>query len=87
MKRLFGTIGLTYLTVLAVAFFLPGSCIILIAAGFELSGCGLVLILKKYKNGKSILIAGISAALAVTSIFLYQNYIYKPIVHKYSCLL
>ena len=84
MKRLFGTIGLTYLTVLAVAFFLPGSCMILIAAGFALSGCGLVLILKKYKNGKSILIAGISAALAVTSIFLYQNYIYKPIVDNYS---
>ena len=84
MKRLFGTIGLTYLTVLAVAFFLPKSAVLLLAAGFLITSCGIVLTVKRFETGKGMLLAGVSAALAVVSIFLYRNYIYQPVVDNYS---
>ena len=84
MKRLFGTIGLTYLTVLAVAFFLPKSAVFLLAAGFLITSCGIVLTVKRFETGKGMLLAGVSAALAVVSIFLYRNYIYQPVVDNYS---
>ena len=84
MKRLFGTIGSTYLAVLAVAFFLPKSAVFLLAAGFVITGCGIVLAVKRFETGKTMLLAGISAALAVVSIFLYRNYIYQPVVDNYS---
>ena len=84
MKRLFGTIGSTYLAVLAVAFFLPKSAVFLLAAGFVITGCGIVLAVKRFETGKTMLLAGISAALAVVSIFLYRNYIYQPVVDNFS---
>ena len=70
MKRLFGTIGLTYLTVLAVAFFLPETTLYLLAAGFLLLGGGIAAVIKNCKNGKTVLLAGASMALAMISIFL-----------------
>ena len=84
MKRLFGTIGLTYLTVLAVAFFLPETTLYLLAAGFLLLGGGIAAVIKNCKNGKTVLLAGASMALATISIFLFRNYIYQPVIDKYS---
>ena len=84
MKRLFGTIGLTYLTVLAVAFFLSETTLYLLAAGFLLLGGGIAAVIKNCKNGKTVLLAGASMALATISIFLFRNYIYQPVIDKYS---
>lgn len=84
MKRLCSTIGLSYLTVLTVAFFLPPTNPFCLASGFAAAICGLILLLKRIKIGKTILIVGLTTVLAVCSLFLYQNNIYRPVIDDYS---
>lgn len=86
MRRLFGTIGLTYLTVLTVAFYLYEPAVLWTLVGLAAVGTGIgaVLTLRNRLYGRSILAAGISIAAAVLSIFLYQNIVYQPTIEKYS---
>lgn len=84
MKRPFGLIGLTYLTVLAVAFYSQN--IIFIPIIF----CGVIIILfdllflrnKPVRN--KLLIFGITIIGACVSITLYTNMYYTPIINDYS---
>ena len=84
MKRLLGTIGLTYLTVSAAAFFLPETAVFLLAAGLSAAVCGLILTVRKTEKGKTVLISGLSAVMALLCLFLYQNYIFQPVINNYS---
>lgn len=88
MKRLFGLIGLTYLSVLAVVFNLysqltfififSGSCVFAVL-------WIIFLILKKKKNLRRILaIVSFTALFASFVIILYTNYYYTPLTDKYS---
>ncbi len=88
MKRLFGLIGLTYLSVLAVVFYFYNfSLIIVLFIISVLSICTgfALLIFKKCKNiFLDLIIIGITAVCACLSIFLYTNIVYKPVVNNYS---
>lgn len=88
MKRLFGLIGLTYLSVLAVVFNLYSrlTFILIFACSFVLAGIWIVLlILKKKKNVRRVLaIVSVTALCASFVMILYTNYYYEPIVDKYS---
>lgn len=88
MKRLFGLIGLTYLSVLAVVFnFYSRLTFILIFAGsFVFTGiCIVLLILKKKKNFRRVLAAvSITALCASAVMILFTNYYYEPLIDKYS---
>lgn len=88
MKRLFGLIGLTYLSVLAVVFNLYSrlTFILIFAGSFVLAGIWIVLlILKKKKNVRRVLaIVSVTALCASFVMILYTNYYYEPIVDKYS---
>ncbi len=88
MKRLFGLIGLTYLSVLAVVFYFYSETVLRIAVGLSLTSIvlGIVfIIIRKLENyNKAILIIGISAMFACFAIILYSNYYYLPLVEKYS---
>lgn len=88
MKRLFGLIGLTYLSVLAVVFnFYSLQTIVCIFAGSgALAAVWFVLlILNKKKNLRRALAAvSVTALCAGTAIILFTNYYYEPLVNKYS---
>ena len=86
MRRLFGTIGLTYLTVLAVAFYFFTTWVLLsISAAAALTvGTGVWMRYKKIKYAWTVLISGITALCAVSSLFLYSHYFYQPVIDKYS---
>ena len=86
MRRLFGTIGLTYLTVLAVAFYFFTTWVLLsISAAAALTvGTGVWMRYKKSKYAWTVLISGITALCAVSSLFLYSHYFYQPVIDKYS---
>lgn len=88
MKRPFGVIGLTFLSVLTVVFYCPqfavkavvvaGSVVVVIAA----------LIVKTIRPSLhqtlSFIAAAVSAMCAVSAIFLYQNIAVAPIINNYS---
>lgn len=92
MKRPFGLIGLTYLTVLAVVFYFGNSVLntvlVSVSAILLMTGIFFKVIKKKpdeHKNIKNTVIAVSSVVLCgVLSIILYTNYIYLPIVNNYS---
>ena len=86
MRRLFGAIGLTYLTVLAVAFclFIPWVLIFFACAAALAIGAGVWMKLKKFKYAWTVLAAGGAALCAVCALFLYTNNIYQPVIDKYS---
>ena len=86
MRRLFGTIGLTYLTVLAVAFYFYAVWLLIAvsAAGAVTVGAGIFLKHRQYKYAWTVIVAGGSALLAIAAIFLYKNYFYQPTVDYYS---
>ena len=88
MKRLSGTIGLVYLSVLAVVFYyFNGITIwIILSLSAVVAVCSLIY---KAKNNDSkqyltVFLSSLTAMLAVFAIILYQNYIVSPIVDDYS---
>lgn len=86
MRRLFGTIGLTYLTVLTAAFYCnhPVAWAAMAALGAIAVTAGVLLQINKKRVGCSVLVSGVTALLAVLSIFLYENIQYQPVVDTYS---
>lgn len=87
MKRLFGLIGLTYLSALTVVFYFGGfATIIVISAALAVVFAAVILKIAKhdFRYLLSCLIMSGTALLAVLSLFLYQNIIYQPIIDKYS---
>lgn len=88
MKRLFGLIGLTYLSVLTVVFYLYSqlTVICIFVGSLLLAVLSLVfLILKKKKSlRRSLAIVSATALCASFIIILYTNYCYEPLIDKYS---
>ena len=86
MKRLFGLIGITYLATLTAVFYFESPAFI--AAAITAAALGALGIYKRFRSDrymfKTFLTAGVSVALALVSIFLYQNYYISPIVNNYS---
>ena len=87
MKRLFGLIGILYLTTLTAVFYFKSKVLIILVL---ISAAALVAlgIYKRVKRDrysfKTFVTAGATVALAVLSIFLYQNYYIAPIINNYS---
>lgn len=87
MKRLFGLIGILYLSTLTAVFYFKSKVLIIIVL---ISAAALVAlgIYKRVKRDrysfKTFVTAGATVALAVLSIFLYQNYYIAPIINNYS---
>ena len=87
MKRLFGLIGLTYLSALTVVFYFGGTAkIIVISVALAVVFAAVILKISKhdFRHFLSCIIMSGTALLAVLSLFLYQNIIYQPIIDKYS---
>ncbi len=92
MKRPFGLIGLTYLTVLAVVFYLNNAIfnivLLSVSAIMLMLGIFFKVIKKKpdeHRDIKNTIIAVSSVMIcAVVSMFLYTNYNYIPTVDNYS---
>ena len=80
MRRLFGTIGLTCLTVLAVAFYFNWAWILFSVAAVITIGAGIWLKLKRNPYAWTVLTAGCSALCAVGFLILYTNIIFQPII-------
>lgn len=84
MKRPFGLIGLTYLTVLAVVFYFGDILTIPIVI------CGIVAVILGlfFKRNKSkrntLVVSGITIVCACLSIILYTNIVYLPVIDNYS---
>lgn len=87
MKRLFGLIGILYLSTLTAVFYFKSDVLIILVL---ISAAALVAlgIYKRVKRDrysfKTFVTAGATVALAVLSIFLYQNYYIAPIINNYS---
>ena len=87
MKRLFGLIGILYLSTLTAVFYFKSKVLIILIL---ISAAALVAlgIYKRVKRDrysfKTFVTAGATVALAVLSIFLYQNYYIAPIINNYS---
>ena len=87
MKRLFGLIGILYLSTLTAVFYFKSKVLIILVL---ISAAALVAlgIYKRVKRDrysfKTFVTAGATVALAVLSIFLYQNYYIAPIINNYS---
>lgn len=86
MKRLFGQIGIIYLFVLTVAFYLYSTTTLTVLIVFSalLSALGIVFAVLKNKKFTPVIAAGITIFTATVSIFLYQNYCFEPIADNYS---
>ncbi len=92
MKRLLGTIGLTYLSSLAVVFYFSDSIVavsLTVLSLFAISAGIILKILRRKIKIKSevsslmIVLAAVSLA-ACVSMFVYTNAVYSPIVDNYS---
>lgn len=87
MKRLFGLIGIVYLSTLTAVFYFKSVFIFCAAAGIAIFLIALG-IYRRIKHNRcsfrSFVTAGASVLLAVLSIFLYQNYYINPIADNYS---
>ena len=87
MKRPFGLIGLTYLTVLAVVFhFGEVLTIPIIVGGFFVVISGLFFIRNKPKRNlrNTLFASGMTIITACLSIILYTNIAYQPVINHYS---
>lgn len=86
MRRLFGTIGLTYLTVLAVAYFFYSNLTVAVAAvlGAAVVIAGVVRGILRHTYYRETVAAGLSVLAAALSIFLYWNIVYQPVINNYS---
>lgn len=92
MKRLLGTIGLTYLSSLAVVFYFSDSIVavsLTVLSLFTISAGIILKILRRKIKIKSevsslmIVLAAVSLA-ACVSMFVYTNAVYSPVVDNYS---
>ncbi len=88
MKRLLGLIGAIYLSVLVIVFYFQTPLFVLILSAISTSFVGLGIFFKIIKKRKkfcnALVTIGLSSLCATTSIILYTNYIYQPIIDKYS---
>lgn len=92
MKRLLGTIGITYLSVLAVVFYFANDILLLILIGVSAIALLLGIFFKAIKNKVALTkstsdyltVIGGTALCACLAIFLYSNYIYSPVIDNYS---
>lgn len=88
MKRLFGLIGFTYLSVLTAVFYLFSDAVIVamlsISALLIVGGVVLILAKKLKSLNKSITVIGATALVACLVLVLYQNIYYAPLIAKYS---
>jgi competence protein ComEC len=93
MKRLFGLIGLTYLSVQIVVyyFYCTLTVVVVLAISLFLIIMGAVSLIVKHRRkvckikiNKDLLIAGISAACACLAIVLFASCCYLPIINQYS---
>lgn len=88
MKRLFGLIGLTYLSVLTAVYYLSSEAVLRIIAGLSVGAVvvGILLIIfKKLVNiNKALLTVGITALCACVAITLFTGCCYTPLVEEYS---
>ena len=86
MRRLFGTIGLTYLSVLTVAFYLYCDAVLIALLALTslsvIAGTGMAFFRRKY--AWTVLLAGAAGFAAVAALFLFQNIYYLPLLDKYS---
>ena len=85
MKRLFGLIGLTYLSALAVVFYFYNSILIIALISLSvITGAVFVFLKVKRQRKYSVIIASASVLCACLSFILYTNITYLPAVNKYS---
>ncbi len=92
MKRLLGTVGLTYLSLLAVVFYLRNAMATTVAIALSLLSVLLglffrVIIRKGRKTktiGNNLMLIGISALCACISLIICTDCVYQPVVDKYS---
>ncbi len=88
MKRPLGLIGLVYLSILAVIFYLNSEIIfILIAISSVLmvaTGTFLKFFRDKVNTGSYFITVGCTMFLACLSLILYSNYVYLPVADDYS---
>ena len=86
MKRPLAVSGLVYLTVLTVVFYFRTPAVMLaVTAAATVMVCA-VLVLRHFKPlpVAALVTAGVSALLAVLSIFLYQNFTVQPLLDRYT---
>ncbi len=85
MKRPLGLIGLTYLSVLAVVFYLYSTALVAAIIAASLLTAAAVAFLRLKRSIKiSVAVTAITAVCACLSVFAYTNLIYLPITDKYS---
>lgn len=87
MKRLFGLIGILYLSTLTAVFYFdsPVLIILILTTALALVALGIFKRIKRdHYSFKTFVTAGVTIALAVLSIFLYQNYYIDTIINNYS---
>ncbi len=88
MKRPFGLIGMTYLSVLAVVFYFYNSVIVITVLCLSVVSVAVALVLKLCSYNRvicnSLIAVGITSLSAVISITFYTNVIYNPVIQKYS---
>lgn len=92
MKRLFATVGLTYLSVLSVVFYFANvtftNIIIILSALSAFVGIFFKVIKNKIRIKKSLLdlliTVGLTSFAACIAIILYSNFIYRPVIDNYS---
>ncbi len=88
MKRLFGLIGLTYLSVLTVVFYLYSSVTVFtvsfVSAFFIVFGIT-AFVLKIFPNhNREFIVIGTTALCACVVFVLYSNFYYNPLISNYS---
>ena len=87
MKRLFGLIGVLYLSTLTAVFYFKSTVLIILVliSAAALAALGIFKRIKRDSYSfKTFVTAGATIALAMLSIFLYQNYYIDPIINNYS---
>lgn len=87
MKRLFGLIGILYLSTLTAVFYFKSTVLIILVliSALALIALGVYKRIKRDSYSfKTFVTAGATIALAMLSIFLYQNYYIDPIINNYS---
>lgn len=88
MKRLFGLLGLVYLSTTAVVFYFHGilTAAVIVGVSVVLVLTGLVCYRKcpKRRIHWSFILAGVAAMCALTGIFLFENNNVRPLVDQYS---
>lgn len=88
MKRPFGLIGLMFLFVLAVVFYVPSQLTVWVIAGLSAAAVLAGVIVRIVKHDAKLLVralaGGLAAFAAISSLFLFRNYCIAPILDNYS---